>query len=178
MHWRQVALEDAERLCRRSGYRGSIRCDRHRTNRIRCKFHTKLTTSAYHQIFQELLGQTDDYPETLKDTIESIRNSIPVIRQGRPISKVVSCDLFSTFPFIEYAHPASIIQSCLDAQDRVKASMAVRLEDLTRHYNQMAKALGESKTGSGSDIFIEEDIKGKLNSLLPANYMGSSNIHP
>jgi autophagy-related protein 17 len=69
----------------------------------------------------------------------------------------------------------AIIQSCLEAQDSMKASMAVRLEDLTRHYDQMAKALGESKTGTGTDIFIEEDIKGKF--LLFVDYMGNSKIY-
>ncbi|KAK2460900.1 hypothetical protein APHAL10511_007370 [Amanita phalloides] len=87
----------------------------------------------------KLLAQTDHYPETLKGTIESIRSSIPA-------------DFFST------ASPVSVIQPCLSAQDAMKASMAVRLEDLDRHYNQMADALRDSESLE-SDIFSEEDIK-------------------
>lgn len=88
----------------------------------------------------ELLGQTDEYPETLKNTIESIRNSIPTLAS-------------------EHANPASIIECCVAAQDGMKASMAVRLEDLARHYDQMANALRESETSSGPGAFSEEDIK-------------------
>ena len=42
----------------------------------------------------------------------------------------------------------------------MKTSMAVRLEDLARHYDQMANALRESETSSGTNVFSEQDIKG------------------
>lgn len=59
-----------------------------------------------------------------------------------------------------HAGPASVIQPCLSAQDGMKASMAIRLEDLARHYDQMANALRETERSLESDIFSEEDIKG------------------
>ncbi|KAF8348852.1 autophagy-related protein 17 [Amanita rubescens] len=90
----------------------------------------------------ELLGQTDEYPETLKGTVEAIRNSIPP-------------DVFSS---TDNAGPVSVIQPCLSAQDAMKASMAIRLEDLARHYDQMANALRETERGLDTDIFSEEDI--------------------
>ncbi len=54
----------------------------------------------------------------------------------------------------------SVIQPCLSAQDAMKASMAIRLEDLARHYDQMANALRETEKGLDTDIFSEEDITG------------------
>jgi len=42
----------------------------------------------------------------------------------------------------------------------MKASMAIRLEDLARHYDQMANALRETEKGLDTDIFSEEDITG------------------
>ena len=61
----------------------------------------------------------------------------------------------------------SVIQPCLSAQDSMKASMAIRLEDLARHYNQMANALRETERSLESDIFSEEDIKGNYSFLRP-----------
>lgn len=49
----------------------------------------------------------------------------------------------------------------------MKASMAIRLEDLARHYNQMANALRETERSLESDIFSEEDIKGNYSFLRP-----------
>ena len=64
-----------------------------------------------------------------------------------------------------HAGPVSVIQPCLSAQDGMKASMAIRLEDLARHYNQMADALRETERSLESDIFSEEDIKGNYRFL-------------
>ncbi|KAF8623669.1 hypothetical protein AX17_007367 [Amanita inopinata Kibby_2008] len=119
------------------------------------------TIDAERVALDDLLGQTDQYPETLKGTIESIRNSIPTdIFSGasksdsRFIPKSISTSTSS-----ERASAVPITQSCLASQDAMKGSMAVRLEDLTGHYEQMANALHESETGPESDVFSEEDIE-------------------
>lgn len=70
------------------------------------------------------------------------------------------------------AGPVSVIQPCLSAQDGMKASMAIRLEDLARHYHQMANALRETERSLDTDIFSEEDIKGNYGILRPADCDG------
>ncbi|PFH53089.1 hypothetical protein AMATHDRAFT_55458 [Amanita thiersii Skay4041] len=105
----------------------------------------------------ELLGQTEGYSETLSGTIESIRNSIPA--DLFPTTVAVFPHISPTTTNAEQPSTISVIQACLAAQDTMKASMAVRLEDLTRHYDQMANALRETETGPESDIFSEDDIR-------------------
>ncbi|KAF8626129.1 hypothetical protein AX15_005077 [Amanita polypyramis BW_CC] len=110
----------------------------------------------------ELLGQTEGYPETLRGTIESIRNSIStdIFSTSKPSPlRTTPRDALFTSSSTEHSSPAPLIQLCLSDQDAMKASMAARLEDLARHYDQMANALREAETGPEPDIFSEEDIK-------------------
>ncbi|KAK7033021.1 kinase activator, partial [Favolaschia claudopus] len=80
----------------------------------------------------DLLSRTDDYPETLNNTIKAIRESLPNL------------------------HPLSPIDQLLTNQDGKISVMARHLESLAAHYDQMAGALNESEAG---EAFSEEDIQ-------------------
>ncbi|KAF7327879.1 Autophagy-related protein 17 [Mycena kentingensis (nom. inval.)] len=81
---------------------------------------------------EDILGKTDEYPETLKTTTASITQTLPEIPEL----------------------PA--IDALLTAQDDTAHVMARHLESLAAHYDQMADALHESETG---EAFGEEDIQ-------------------
>jgi autophagy-related protein 17 len=83
--------------------------------------------------WQDILGTTDQYPETLSNTISTIRDSFPAVT---PLTSVVDI---------------------LTAQENVSTTMAHRLESLAAHYDQMAVALRESEAG---EAFSEEDLQG------------------
>ncbi|KAJ7581262.1 autophagy-related protein 17 [Mycena floridula] len=80
----------------------------------------------------DILSKTDEFPETLNNTITSIRNSLPDN---------------ASFPGIEVA---------LTSQDCILTSMAGHLESLASHYDQMATALRDSEAG---EAFSQEDIQ-------------------
>jgi autophagy-related protein 17 len=81
------------------------------------------------------MSKTDDYPETLVKTISSIRHSLPKL----------------SIPPVEF------VEETLAAQDKRSTSMAIHLESLASHYDQMASALRESEAG---EEFSDEDIHG------------------
>ncbi|KAF7316900.1 Rab guanyl-nucleotide exchange factor [Mycena chlorophos] len=76
--------------------------------------------------------KTDDYPETLKNTTNSIRETLPHI---------------PSLPSID---------TLLLAQDDTITMMARHLESLAAHYEQMADALHETEAG---EAFGEEDLQ-------------------
>ncbi|KAF9453428.1 hypothetical protein P691DRAFT_719521 [Macrolepiota fuliginosa MF-IS2] len=82
----------------------------------------------------DLLGRTDDYPETLTRAIESIRSSLPDPEPGLSLM--------------------TRIHSTLVEQDAVAASMAGLLESLASHYEQIDTALKDTEAG---EIFGEDD---------------------
>lgn len=90
---------------------------------------------------QDILSKTDEYPETLTTTISSITASLP------QLTHVVS------------------IEDIVSSQDGILNSMAVHLESLASHYDQMAGALRESEAG---ETFSEEDLQGLFG--LPAPF--------
>ncbi|KAJ3566149.1 hypothetical protein NP233_g7185 [Leucocoprinus birnbaumii] len=83
----------------------------------------------------DLLGRTDDYPETLTRAIEAIRASLPEPYLGASL--------------------VSRIQETLVGQDHVATTMAGLLESLASHYEQMDTALKETEAG---EVFSEEDL--------------------
>ncbi|KXN91701.1 Autophagy-related protein 17 [Leucoagaricus sp. SymC.cos] len=84
----------------------------------------------------DLLGRTDDYPETLTRAIEAIRSSLPE-------------------PTME-SSLVSRMQDALVGQDTVATSMANLLESLASHYEQIDTALKDTEAG---EIFSEEDLQ-------------------
>ncbi|TFK40266.1 autophagy protein Apg17-domain-containing protein [Crucibulum laeve] len=84
----------------------------------------------------DTLSKIDNYPETLKRTISSIRSSLPEPEPGPPI--------------------LTRIQETLISQEDIGATMARSLESLASHYDQMATALRESEAG---EAFSEEDLQ-------------------
>ncbi|KAF5359683.1 hypothetical protein D9756_003340 [Leucocoprinus leucothites] len=83
----------------------------------------------------DLLGRTDDYPETLTLAIEAIRTSLPEPALGSSL--------------------VSRIHDTLVGQDNVATTMASLLESLASHYEQMDSALKETEAG---ETFSEEDL--------------------
>ncbi|GLB40493.1 putative autophagy protein Apg17 [Lyophyllum shimeji] len=81
-----------------------------------------------------IMSKTDEYPETLANTIASIRESLPELSPDPP---------------------TKLIEETLGAQDVTITSMAAHLESLTSHYGQMANALQDSEAG---EEFSEEDL--------------------
>lgn len=79
------------------------------------------------------MGTTDKYPETLNNTITTIRNSLPALV------------------------PLPAVEKILASQDILITNMAGHLESLAAHYDQMAGALRESEAG---EAFSEEDLQG------------------
>ena len=92
-----------------------------------------LPPSKAHQMSQDILARTSDYPESLQGTIAAICASIPSEITIPPMD-----DIFSS-------------------QEAISTDMAEHLSSLTRHYDQMVQALDESEAG---EIFSEDDIKG------------------
>ncbi|KAF5327436.1 hypothetical protein D9619_004192 [Psilocybe cf. subviscida] len=70
------------------------------------------------------IGRTDDYPETLTRTIDTIRTSLPL---GDPA--------------------LSAVQSTIMAQEEKAHGMAVVLEILAKHYDNMAEILKDTENG-------------------------------
>ncbi|KAI9568239.1 autophagy-related protein 17 [Boletus coccyginus] len=71
----------------------------------------------------DIMSTTYDYPETLSNTVSSIRDSLPVSNAPPPI------------------------QSSLVSQEKTTTVMARHLESLASHYDQMADALHDSEVG-------------------------------
>ena len=80
------------------------------------------------------MSSTYDYPETLSNTVSSIRDSLRVSDAPSPI------------------------ESLLVSQEKTTAGMAKHLESLASHYDQMADALHDSEAGIS---YSEEDMRGK-----------------
>ncbi|KAG6854378.1 hypothetical protein C0991_007369 [Blastosporella zonata] len=87
-----------------------------------------------------IMSKTDEYPETLANTIETIRDSLPALPD---------------------APPMKFTEELLAEQDTIITTMAAHLESLTSHYGQMTNALQESEAG---EAFGGEDIDGKYQS--------------
>lgn len=87
---------------------------------------------------QDILRRTDDYPETLNRTINSIQSSLPFPEPNDPGA------LTST-------------QTIITAQEERARSMASVLENLAGHYDNMAGALKESESG---ETFTDEEWQG------------------
>lgn len=83
---------------------------------------------------QNILNTTDEYPETLINTISAIRNALP-----------------GSSPLLQ-------VETILLAQAQASTAMAGHLESLTAHYDQMAATLRESEAG---EVFSEEDLQGQ-----------------
>ncbi|KAG7447325.1 uncharacterized protein BT62DRAFT_980343 [Guyanagaster necrorhizus] len=83
-------------------------------------------------VLDDILGRTDEFPEVLRSTITSIRNSLP--------DEV----------------PPAAIESHLNSQDETIHAMAKLLESLTGHYDQMASALRDSEAG---EAFSDGDLQ-------------------
>ncbi|KAF8896239.1 autophagy-related protein 17 [Infundibulicybe gibba] len=81
---------------------------------------------------EDVLIKTEDYPETLTSAIRSIRSSLP------------------------HCSPAISVEGMLTVQDTARTSMAVHLESLASHFEQMAGALQDSEAG---ETFSEEDLQ-------------------
>ncbi|KAG6817162.1 hypothetical protein H0H87_012123 [Tephrocybe sp. NHM501043] len=82
-----------------------------------------------------ILSKTDEYPETLTNTIETIRESLPALPDEPPMK---------------------FAEELLTEQDATITTMAAHLESLTSHYGQMSNALQDSEAG---EAFSEEDIE-------------------
>ncbi|KAK0189643.1 autophagy-related protein 17 [Armillaria mellea] len=83
-------------------------------------------------VLDDILGKTDEFPEVLRSTIGSIRNSLP--------DEV----------------PPTAIESHLNSQDETIHAMATLLVSLTGHYDQMARALRDSEAG---EAFSDGDLQ-------------------
>mgnify|MGYP002403732033 CR=1 FL=1 len=92
---------------------------------------------------QDTLEQTADYPSSLNNTINSLRDSLPVAPKVPILTQM---------------------QDVLIAEDTIIASMAEKLESLAVHYDNMAGALKESEAG---EAFSEEDLQGEGVVLQP-----------
>jgi autophagy-related protein 17 len=81
------------------------------------------------------MEKTETYSDTLTNTIESIRDSLPELEE----------------------QPMQLMEGVLGAQEGMSAGMAQHLESLTSHYGQMSNALQESEAG---EAFSDEDLHG------------------
>ncbi|KAG6861353.1 hypothetical protein C0995_001086 [Termitomyces sp. Mi166 len=80
------------------------------------------------------MSKTDEYPETLTNTIETIRESLPTLPDELP---------------------TKYTEELLAYQDTRITTMASHLESLASHYDQISNALQESEAG---EEFNDEDI--------------------
>lgn len=94
--------------------------------------------SAHSYFAQDVLNKTADYSSSLRNTITSLRESLPTPPQIPILTQV---------------------QDILIAEDTVIASMAEKLESLAGHYDGMAAALKDSEAG---EVFGDEDLESKL----------------
>ncbi|KIM39971.1 hypothetical protein M413DRAFT_446875 [Hebeloma cylindrosporum] len=85
------------------------------------------------------LSKTDDYPETLTQTIHSIHASLPQ-------------------PNADHRSTLQQTQTIIVQQEALVTSMAALLENLASHYDGMASALRETELEKG-EIFSEEDMQ-------------------
>ena len=88
---------------------------------------------------QDILGTTDDYPETLNVTISNIELSLP-------------------FPSPDGPSTLQNVQEVVEAQENLVRAMASVLENLANHYDGMATALKESENG---EVFSGEELQGR-----------------
>ena len=88
---------------------------------------------------QDILGKTDDYPETLTVTINSILASLPIPEPDDPGA-------------------LKRVQEVVIAEENLVRSMAAVLENLANHYDGMASALKESENG---EAFSQEELQGR-----------------
>jgi len=91
---------------------------------------------------KDILSKTDDYPETLTKTINSIQASLPEFKPDEP-------------------GILQQVQEIISAQERPARSMAAALMSLASHYDNMATALKESENG---EAFTDKELQG--NSML------------
>lgn len=126
------AIEDVLETIENDRLRLEVHLSHHTTGRMLIAFD-----------MQDIMGRTDEYPETLTTTINSIRESLP--------------DL--SLP------PIDTVTQVLSAQDVISTSMAAHLESLTSHYGQMDNAFQESEAG---EAFSEEDLHGTFPLPFPA----------
>ncbi|KAG2017866.1 hypothetical protein CC2G_007333 [Coprinopsis cinerea AmutBmut pab1-1] len=84
---------------------------------------------------EDTLNQTDDYASSLKRTVDSLQESLPLPPEVPILAKM---------------------QETLTAQDTIVTSMAEKLESLAVHYDQMAGALKDSEAG---EVFGDEDLQ-------------------
>ncbi|KAF6757238.1 autophagy protein Apg17-domain-containing protein [Ephemerocybe angulata] len=84
---------------------------------------------------EDILNQTVDYPPSLRNTIASLRDSLPTPPQVPILTQM---------------------QDALIAQDTTIASMAEKLESLAGHYDEMAGALKDTEAG---EAFSDEDMQ-------------------
>lgn len=89
---------------------------------------------------KDILSKTDDYPETLIKTINSIQASLPEFKPNDP-------------------EALKSVQETISAQEHLARSMASALESLASHYDNMATALRESEKG---ERFTDEELHGML----------------
>ncbi|KAF9525655.1 autophagy protein Apg17-domain-containing protein [Crepidotus variabilis] len=95
-----------------------------------------------------ILATTDDYPETLYQTISTIEAALPS----------VTYESSSSFPFSPVSSEASILQLVHDiiaGQEGLVRNMANTLENLASHYDGMATALKENE---GGEVFSEDEM--------------------
>ncbi|KAK1226570.1 Autophagy- protein 17 [Marasmius sp. AFHP31] len=83
-------------------------------------------------VVEDTMSETDEYPESLNNSIANIRKSLPAIQPSPPIDQLFY------------------------RQDSVTIPMAKQLESLASHYDQMATALHESEAG---EVFSDEDVQ-------------------
>lgn len=88
---------------------------------------------------QNVLAKTDDYPEILTRTINSVQASLSTPEPDDPGS-------------------LKLVQDIIIAQEKLVRSMASVLENLASHYDNMATALKESENG---EAFTEEELFGE-----------------
>ncbi|KAG7089557.1 hypothetical protein E1B28_011229 [Marasmius oreades] len=81
---------------------------------------------------EDTMSKTDEYPESLNNTLTTIRSSLPELG------------------------PSPSIEQLFHNQDSVTVPMARHLESLASHYDQMASALRDSEAG---DVFSDEDVQ-------------------
>ncbi|KDR78886.1 hypothetical protein GALMADRAFT_244529 [Galerina marginata CBS 339.88] len=85
----------------------------------------------------DILNKTDEYPETLTRTINSIHSALPFPDQGDP-------------------RALKHVQAIVIDQERLVNTMATLLENLASHYDGMASALKDTENG---EVFTDEDLQ-------------------
>lgn len=99
-----------------------------------------LTTLLNRNEIKDILSKTDDYPETLTKTINSIQASLPEFKLDDPGT-------------------LKQVQGIISAQEHLARSMASALMSLASHYDNMATALKESENG---EAFTDKELQGTL----------------